>query len=237
MRFITIISVLLWSCQHDPIPPPLPDPLPVPAESVDLLCLGDSYTKGESVVWAQNFPNQLTDSLRSWGWQVPADAPRIIAQTGWRTDQLKTAIASATELADSTFGLVTLCIGVNNQYQNANMATYMTEFEQLLQTAIERTGGRPERVFVLSIPDWAYTPFGQNFPGEPNLISDKLDQYNLINKAYAAQYGTQYIEVTSISRTALARPELNANDGLHPSAIQYTEWVQKMLPVVRTVVK
>jgi acyl-CoA thioesterase I len=212
-------------------PSPLDPPVP-PLASADILCLGDSYTKGERVPWVQNFPNQLTDSLRVAGWQVPTSAPRVIAQTGWRTDQLKAAIEAATDLRDSTFDLVTLCIGVNNQYQNANFQTYVTEFEQLLQIAVARAGGRKERVLVVSIPDWAYTPFGQN-SSNPALVSQRIDQYNAANRSLAEQYGVQYIEVTDISREGIARPELVAEDGLHPSAQQYTEWVQRMLLVLR----
>jgi acyl-CoA thioesterase I len=232
-RLLIPLFAITMACQHDPVPPPIPEPPPVPKETIDLLCLGDSYTKGEGVAPAQNFPNQLADSLRALRWTLANPTPRIIGQTGWRTDQLKTAINNATDIKDSTFSIVTLCIGVNNQYQNSNISVYFTEFEQLLQTAIERAGNRPERVIVLSIPDWAYTTFGQNFPGEPTLISDKIDQYNLVNKAYAEQYGVHYVDVTPLSREGLVRTELVATDGLHPSGIQYTGWVQKMLPIIR----
>lgn len=208
-----------------------PPPPPAEPEQIDILALGDSYTKGESVTPAKNFPNQLRDSLLAAGRKVTG--VRIIAQTGWRTDQLKSAIAQATELNDSVFSIVTLCIGVNNQYQNGNFNTYKTEFEQLLQTAIARAGGRKERVFVISIPDWAYTPYGQSYPGGPTQISLEIDEYNDANYSIAQQYQVNYVNITGISRQGISQPDLVASDGLHPSARQYTEWVHLLMPVVQ----
>ena len=161
----------------------------------------------------------------------------MIAQTGWRTDDLQHAIAvQAQEIGDSIFSLVILCIGVNNQYQNADFAVYKMEFEQLLQTAIARAGGRPRRVIVLSIPDWAYTPYGQGF-SNPSAISQKIDAYNAANQTIAATFGVHYVDVTAISRQGLSNPELVASDGLHPSSIQYSAWVREMLPIVRKVLE
>lgn len=242
MTCFLFLYLLFYSCQHPPADtldlPVTPDP-PIPSftENVDILALGDSYTKGESVAWAQNFPNQLADSLRSDGRKV-AD-PRVIAQTGWRTDQLQAAIQSSSnqDLRDSVFSLVTLCIGVNNQYQGANFDTYKTQFEDLLQTAIQRAGNRKNRVCVLSIPDWAFTPYGQNFSSDPGLISQQLDQYNAVIRAFAEQYGVHYVYVTDISRKALAQPDLVAKDGLHPSAKQYTAWMKLLLPLARKALK
>lgn len=233
------------SCMHtpdEPIPPVIPpsndttvivSPPDTPAapEKIDILALGDSYTKGESVAATKNFPNQLRDSLLAAGRQVTG--LRVIAQTGWRTDQLKNAIANAPDIQDSTFSIVTLCIGVNNQYQNGNFNTYKLEFEQLLQTAIARAGGRKERVFVLSIPDWAYTSYGQNYPGGPTAISQKIDQYNAANYSIAQQYQVNYVNVTGISRQGISWPDLVATDGLHPSAEQYRQWVHLLMPTVQ----
>ena len=204
---------------------------PVPTASpIKILALGDSYTRGESVVFAKNFPNQLADSLRADGRHVVQT--RIIAQTGWRTDQLQTAMTDA-HIGDSTYDLVTLCIGVNNQYQHGSFNTFKTQFEQLLQTAIARSGQRKERVIVVSIPDWAYTPYGQHFSSTPNQISQEIDQYNQASQVIAGQYGIQYVNITDISRQGLMQPDLVADDGLHPYATQYTEWVKRLLPVVR----
>jgi acyl-CoA thioesterase-1 len=204
-------------------------------ESIDILALGDSYTKGEGVKWEQNFPNQLADSLRYAGFQVAG--LHVVAQTGWRTDNLQSALNNqAATLADSTFSLVTLCIGVNNQYQNANFETYKLQFESLLQYAIARAGGRKERVLVISIPDWAYTPYGQAF-GNPASISQAIDAYNAANQLISESYGVKYTYVTDISRQGIARPALVAADGLHPSAEQYTEWLKRLMPSVKAAFK
>ncbi len=210
----------------------LPDPVLPP---VSILSLGDSYTIGSSVQPGLNFPNQLADSLRAAACDV--EGVRIIAQIGWRTDNLQNAIAADTQVADSIFDLVTLCIGVNNQYQNANFDTYKTQFSALLQKAIQLAGYRKERVFVISIPDWAYTPYGQNYPGEPSSISNKIDEYNAANKAITQSYQISYIEVTDISRLGLEHPELVAADGLHPSGKQYSEWVKRMIGPMKAVLK
>ncbi len=218
-------------CQQENIPPG-PTNLPAP---LSILALGDSYTKGESVSWEQNFPNQLTNSLRDSGLTV--QNARIIAQTGWRTDQLQTSIATATNLSDRVFSLVTLCIGVNNQYQNGDIETYKNQFEQLLQKALSLAGWKKDRVLVVSIPDWAYTPYGQNFSSGPSAISQKIDQFNAAKQEITESYGIVFVNITPISRMGLDYPELVANDGLHPSAKQYTEWVKLLLPLASQVLK
>lgn len=236
MRPITLLLFLptLFFCRHlteDPVPKQS-EPL---VERIDILAIGDSYTKGESVPWEQNFPNQLADSLHAEGFDLTG--LHVVAQTGWRTDNLQSALTSqAPVLGDSTFSLVTLCIGVNNQYQNANFETYKKEFEELLQYAVARAGGRRNRVVVLSIPDWAFTPLGQS-SGNPALISQKIDQYNSANRDIAEANEIQYVNVTEVSRRGISEPDLVAFDGLHPSAKQYTAWVQLLLPVVRNGLK
>ena len=227
---LLFLAFSLLMCKPDPLPEVVPPP--PAAEQIDILALGDSYTKGESVPWNRNFPNQLADSLRAEGRQL--NGVSVIAQTGWRTQDLLNAVAAAdTEIGDSIFSLVTLCIGVNNQYQHGSFELYKNQFETLLGIAIERAGGRKDRVIVLSIPDWSYTPYGQSF-SNPALNSQEIDTYNAANQAISAQYGVAYIDVTGISRRGLAEPGLVASDGLHPSAGQYAEWVSRILPLVRT---
>lgn len=237
-----LIALPLIACRHsvensfiEPIPPSEPPEMPS-SENIDVLALGDSYTKGESVPWAKNFPNQWTDSLKSAGYTVAG--VHIIAQTGWRTDQLISAIANQSGvIGDSTFSLVTLCIGVNNQYQNASFDKYKAEFETLLQTAVIRAGGRKDRVVVLSIPDWAYTAYGQNYTGNPGAISSEIDQYNAANKDLSESYGVHYVNITDISRLGISQPALVATDGLHPSVLQYAAWVARLMPVARQALK
>ncbi|MEI6408110.1 MAG: SGNH/GDSL hydrolase family protein [Bacteroidota bacterium] len=231
--FLFMIS--LFNCQNktDETPAPIVPIVKIDtSKQISILALGDSYTKGESVPTYQNYPNQLVDSLRAQQYKVKGI--RIIAQTGWRTDQLINAIQNQNyDIADSTFSLVALLIGVNNQYQNDKIEIYQTEFEQLLNIALARAGGRREHVVVISIPDYAYTPFG----GGTSAISQGIDAFNLVNQNITNQYGVAYVNVTDISRKGIQQPNLVAADGLHPSAKQYTEWVKRLLPTVKTALK
>ncbi|WNJ18213.1 SGNH/GDSL hydrolase family protein [Pontibacter sp. G13] len=206
---------------------------PIFAQTVQLqptlriLALGDSYTIGESVSPNQRWPIQLGDSLKNRGFVV--DTTAIIATTGWTTGNLLAAI-SAQQLATMDFNLVGLLIGVNNQYQNRPLAEYQVQFAQLLDSAIAYAGGQVDQVFVVSIPDWAYTPFGQaSIPGP---ISQAIDQFNATNKSITEARGVAYIDITPISRNGISEPVLVAGDGLHPSGEQYRRWVQAMLPVL-----
>ena len=236
MRILLLLLFLqiLLSCRRSEDEPMLLNTDAV-SERVDILALGDSYTKGEGVKWEQNFPNQLAYSLRAM--DVNLTGVHVVAQTGWRTDNLQSALsAQSSTLSDSVFSFVTLCIGVNNQFQNSNFETYKTQFEALLQYAIERAGGRKERVVVVSIPDWSFTPLGQSW-GNPALTSQQIDQYNTAKRATAATYGVYYVNVTEVSRQGLEMPDFVAADGLHPSGKQYTELVKLMLPVVKMALK
>jgi lysophospholipase L1-like esterase len=178
------------------------------------LALGDSYTIGESVAEAERWPNQLAAKLK-------LAAPHIIATTGWRTDNLKDAIEAANLKPE--YDLVSLLIGVNNQYQGKSIEIYEREFEELLQTSIKLAKGKKKNVFVVSIPDYGYTPFGK---AKQEKISEELDQYNAINKRIAAKYGVKYFNITEISRKGLEDAELIAGDGLHPSGKMYAQWVE-----------
>ncbi len=200
-------------------------PAPTPSVKVSYLALGDSYTIGQSVKAEQRYPIQLADSLRVHGLEV--GHVRIIATTGWTTDELADGIEAA-EISDSTYSFVSLLIGVNNQYRGRSVESYKPEFEALLEQAIGFAGGRKERVFIVSIPDYAYTPFGQ---GNPD-ISAGIDAYNAANRAIAEQSGVRYFDITAISRLGFDDPELVASDKLHPSSKQYTLWVKSMLPGV-----
>jgi lysophospholipase L1-like esterase len=188
---------------------------------VHFLALGDSYTIGQSVSIYDRWPNQLAAELTNRGYNV-ADV-KFIAQTGWRTDNLKTAIDQQQPLTG--FNLVSLLIGVNNQFQGGNTSTYYTQFENLLKTAILLASNKPEHVFVLSIPDYAFTPYG----GGSSIISNQIDQFNSINKVLSENYKVKYVDITPISRLGMLKPELVASDGLHPSGIMYGLWVQEIL--------
>lgn len=192
-----------------------------PPKNRRFLALGDSYTIGQSVAVSERWPMQLAEYLRSR--EVVVDTTAIIAQTGWRTDNLMSAIQS--RQPDSSYNLVALLIGVNNLYQGRSVEAYEPEFKALLERSIALAGGRKELVFVVSIPDYGYTPFGES---DQAAISAKIDIFNAANKRITAEAGIQYFDITPISRRGLDEPDLVANDGLHPSGKQYRLWVESM---------
>lgn len=189
------------------------------------LALGDSYTIGESVAEAERWPVQLATRLRATG--LPLDPPQIIARTGWTTDELKTAIER--QNPQEPFELVSLLIGVNNQYRGRASVEYRTQFRALLQTAVMLAGGKPGHVLVLSIPDWGVTPFGQG--NDRQKIATEIDEFNAINRAETLRAGAHYVDVTPISRQAASDITLIAEDGLHPSGKMYELWVKLVEPI------
>lgn len=197
---------------------------------VKYLALGDSYTVGASVGENDRYPNQLLKRLDSSG--VETESFSLIAQSGWTTLNLKTAIEAA-YLPDD-FNLVSLLIGVNNQYQGKSSAEYINEFEELLLMAIGFAGGNKSRVFVLSIPDYGYTTFGKSNQAE---ISKELDEFNAINDSICKVYNIKYYNITPISRQGLNQPNLVASDGLHPSGIMYSLWVDEFFQDIRKLFK
>ena len=183
------------------------------------LALGDSYTIGESVKTSERWSVQLVERLKNKGLQL--SDPKIIATTGWRTDELKVAIEADKDLLTS-YDLVSLLIGVNNQYQGKSVESFAPEFEELLQMAIKLAGGDKNRVFVVSIPDYGKTPFGA---AKEEQIERELNAYNKISEKIAQKYGVPFFNITPISRKAKQDIELVAKDQLHPSGKMYTEWV------------
>nr|MBC7612410.1 SGNH/GDSL hydrolase family protein [Pseudopedobacter sp.] len=193
------------------------------------LALGDSYTIGEAITNYGALPYQLATALQDD--TVTVQIPKIIAQTGWTTDELISAINA--ETLNPSYDFVTLLIGVNNQYRGYEINTYRTEFKKLLQTAIAKAGNKPSGVFVLSIPDWGVTPFAKNASKSPSKIAEEIDAYNAINKLETLNVNANYLDITPISREAISNPSLIAQDGLHPSVLMYTRWVEKLKPLVK----
>lgn len=191
--------------------------------SYKYLALGDSYTIGESVSEQGRWPVQLKTSLEARGHTF--ESYEIIATTGWRTDDLSEAMDKANLQTD--YNLVSLLIGVNNQYQGRSVEDYKPEFEALLERAIALAGGEKENVFVVSIPDYAFTPFGQK--GNSTKISKELEIYNEACKRITLDNGVKHIDITPISLRGIVEPNLVAADGLHPSADQYALWVKEIL--------
>jgi lysophospholipase L1-like esterase len=229
---MTLAAVWMWGCgsgddsKRTDISPSGSAPTSRPG-MLHYLALGDSYTIGESVSDSERWPVQLASQLRALGYDV-AD-PEIIAHTGWRTDNLDAAMTRANP--SGPYDLVSLLIGVNNQYQSRSAEEYRQQFIPLLDRAIALAGGRPARVIVLSIPDWGATPMGQG--NDPKHIASEIDAFNAINRAASEQAGVRYIDITPISREAVKKTDLIADDGLHPSGKMYAEWVALAMPAAK----
>ena len=205
----------------------------MPAGQLSYLALGDSYTIGEAVAQNQSFPYQLAVKLNAQS--VKVASPRIIAKTGWTTGELQAAIQSAA--ITSKYDIVTLLIGVNNQYRGNSIEVYRTEFKALLQTAIGFAGGNKTHVFVVSIPDWGLTPFGKGSGRDVKTISKAIDDFNAVNKEETVSAGVSYTDITPGSRDADTDVSLAAADGLHPSGKMYQEWVTLLAPAIVKVYK
>ncbi|WP_452224951.1 SGNH/GDSL hydrolase family protein [Lacinutrix chionoecetis] len=200
-------------------------------KSISILALGDSYTIGESVCKSCRFPEQLKDSLISRFGDDKSINVKIIAETGWTTSDLKEAILR--ESVQNNYDFVTLLIGVNNQYQNKPFLLYEKEFPELVNTAIEKANGNKEKIIVISIPDYAYTPFGK----ENSKISTDIDKYNAFAKAYCKAQDVTFLNITDITRQGIEQPNLVASDGLHPSKLAYSKFVERLLPLSLEIIK
>jgi lysophospholipase L1-like esterase len=195
--------------------------------TLSYLALGDSYTIGEGVEESGRWPVQLARVLREAGIAI-AD-PRIIATTGWTTDELSAAMDAAGPLGEWDF--VSLLIGVNNQYRGRDIDDYVGEFTRLLQRAIALANARTDRVLVLSIPDWGVTPFARGSGRDLQRIADELGAYNAAAREVCAAHGVAFVDITGISRDGGGTPAMLAEDGLHPSAAMYARWTDEALPV------
>ncbi len=194
------------------------------------LALGDSYTIGEQVPFAENYPNQVVQLLRRDGYVV--HAPEIVARTGWTTDELQFGINNRIFLP--SYDLVTLLIGVNNQYRGRSVEEYEEQFSALLEQAQAFAGNRKERVAVLSIPDWGITPFAAT--KDPLKISQEIDRYNEVNRRLTTAAGIHYIYITGLTREAQNDPSLLAADGLHPSGKEYQRWAEELYTFFKRVI-
>ena len=193
------------------------------------LALGDSYTIGEGVAEDGRWPVVLARALRAEG--VALEDPRIIATTGWTTDELAAAIDAAEPLGEWDF--VSLLVGVNNQYRGRSLENYREEFTTLLQRAIDFARGRAQRVLVLAIPDWGVTPFGTASGRDVAQIARELDAFNAAAAAICAEHGVSFVDIAPVARVRGAEAAMLAGDGLHPSAAMYALWAAQALPVAR----
>jgi lysophospholipase L1-like esterase len=193
------------------------------------LALGDSYTIGESVGAADRWPVRLAALLRERG--VAVAEPEIVARTGWTVRELSQGIDAAAP--HGAYELVTLLIGVNDQYRGGDAEAYRSDFVAMLRRSVGFAGGRAERVVVLSIPDWGVTPFAEKSGRDRGKIAAEIDRFNAINREETARAGARYVDVTPFSRKAESDRSLVAGDDLHPSGAMYAEWARLALPAAQ----
>ena len=198
-------------------------------KTLSFLALGDSYTIGESVPVYQSVPYQTVQLLRKKGMIV--HAAEIVAKTGWTTDELMAGIDKT--VFEKEYDIVTLLIGVNNQYRGKPADAYAIEFETLLNKAIAFAAGKKKQVFVLSIPDWGATPFAEG--RDRKKIAAEIDVFNSINKKITEARGITYISITEGTREVPSNPRLVAKDGLHPSGDDYARWAEKLSTAIMAI--
>ena len=198
----------------------------VPSETTHFLALGDSYTIGESVKATERWPEQLVTDLKAKG--LTLDSLQIIARTGWTTDELLLGVLESPVLPQ--YDLVTVMVGVNNQYRGRSLDNFRNELSILLEKSIQYAGDDRQRVFVLSIPDWGVTPFAGT--RDKAKIASEIDAFNAEIIQLCKAFHLHYIDVTEISRQASVDSTLIATDGLHPSGKMYAKWVEKIAPIV-----
>ena len=201
-------------------------------KSLTYLALGDSYTIGEGVNASDRYPMQLVQEWNKAA-KKPFASPLIIAKTGWTVDELEAGI-QATTIAAEGYDLVTLLIGVNNQYRGRTVESYTLDFEKMLQRAIAFARGNKAHVIVLSIPDWGVTPFAISKGVNPAQVAKQIDDYNEKKKEICEKYGIKFIDITVEYRVNGGLPEGVVEDQLHPSKLIYGQWMGKLLKELNT---
>lgn len=225
-----VLSVL--SCEKDDFAPESAPPLPKSAgiDTLHYLALGDSYTVGEGVKYSENFPSQLTEQVNALhGDSLYLRPPTIVAQIGWTAAELGQRLEQ--ENLRPSYDVITLLIGANNQYQSQAFSKFEEDYTALLKFALSKTEGDSSRLVLISIPDYTYTPFGQD-NGDPARTSTEIDKYNAYIEQQAAMLRLPFVNITDISREGLDKPELVASDELHPSEQMYARWVERLLDYV-----
>lgn len=226
--FLLLCLITFTACKKD-MPEPAVNPTPTEDNMKTYLALGDSYTIGEGVPAVDQWGMQLADLLRQEG--VAVSNPVTIARTGWTTSELASAIAAADPAP--TFDMVTLLIGVNNQYRGQPLASYRTEFYGLLDTSIRLAKGNPNHVLVLSIPDWGATPFGEG--RDRQQITAEIEAFNTAAKELAQIAGVTFIDITPLTRKAADDVTYVASDGLHYAGKMHREWALLALPEAKKI--
>lgn len=193
------------------------------------LALGDSYTIGEGVDEKDRYPFQLVEELNITG-KFTFEDPQIIAKTGWTVDELEEGI-NASQTDKKGYDLVTLLIGVNNQYRGKPVAEFEKEFEAMLKRAMAFARGKNDHVIVVSIPDWGVTPFATDRGSDQEKVAEEIDAYNTAKAAICSKYGVEFVEITEDYRQIGATPEMVVEDQLHPSGLVYARWAEKIFKI------
>lgn len=225
-----ILSLLLLACRKQAAIPVATPTGNTVTSAYTWLALGDSYTIGQGVSNTERFPFQTALWLAQNGKAV--NSPDYIATTGWTTGSLTNAVISQNP---RNYDIVSLLIGVNDQYQTHDTTGYRLKFSFILEKAITIARRDKNHVFVLSIPDYSVTPFAANT--DTARIRREIEQFNAINKAVTLQYGCAYLDITPSTREARTNRDLLAADGLHPSGLEYKKWAERLGPLIQANLK
>lgn len=226
MRYCFTLSLLIFllACSQKK-PTSIVPTQPFTASVYTWLVLGDSYSIGQGVTEAERFPAQTVTLLLQQG--LAFQQPAYIATTGWTTGNLQNGISSANP---NPHTIVSLLIGVNDQFTRRDTIGYRERFTQLLVKSIELAKGKKQNVFVLSIPDYSVTPFAASY--DTARIRLELDWFNAINRHVTAAYGCPYLDITASTQEARYNRSLLAGDGLHPSGALYKQWADRLAPMI-----
>ena len=218
--YFLFLSIILFSCSSTVDVRNNPEPQ---NPNYTYLALGDSYTIGESVVETERWPVQLAEQLRGRGYKMAA--PKIIARTGWTTEDLLRGIENELDV-QRDFDLVSILIGVNNQYQGKLITEYEKQLRTIFRKAVNHSKTQEKGVFAVSIPDYGYTPFGSSNQED---ITEEINRFNEVFRRVAEEFNVPFYNITPISRDAAENPDLVASDGLHPSGLMYKYWVDQFV--------
>ena len=224
--FTFLLLIILFACSQKENITSTPSAPAQPAATVyTWLVLGDSYSIGQGVTEAERFPAQTVTLLLQQG--LAFQQPAYIATTGWTTGNLQNGISTVNP---NPHTIVSLLIGVNDQFTRRDTIGYRERFTQLLVKSIELAKGKKQNVFVLSIPDYSVTPFAASY--DTARIRMELDWFNAINRNVTAAYGCPYLDITAASKEARYNRSLLAADGLHPSGLMYKQWAERLAPII-----
>ena len=227
-------ALIILGCTGPDEPPanlPANEPGPATPTAIEFLALGDSYTYGQGVPYEDSWPAQLSERLKS-DLTIPANTT-VLAQTGFSTAELN---AEFNRVAlENTFNLISIQIGVNDQFRGYRPEVFLKDFEAFLQNVLRFNKQVSSNVFVLSIPDWGVTPFGNNWDQEK--VRQEIDQFNTLAQTVCRKYAVKFIDITPVSRSSDSDWSLVTDDGLHPSAKMYGQWVTKMLPEIKVLLR